>query len=65
MTICAHCGGSGIQRVSEQRFRTCLHCLGNGDNGGSPTNDAVLRFPQVEIDLTPDLSAAVSSSAAR
>ena len=65
MTICAHCGGSGIQRVSEQRFRTCLHCLGNGDNGGRPTPDTVLRFPQVEIDLPPDLSESVSSSAAR
>ena len=65
MTPCAHCGGSGIQRVSEQRFRTCLHCLGNGDNGGSPTCDAVLRFPQVKVDLVEDFSAAVSSSAAR
>ena len=30
MTICTVCGGSGIQRVSGQRFRTCLACLGTG-----------------------------------
>lgn len=30
MTICTVCGGSGIQRVSSQRFRTCLACLGTG-----------------------------------
>jgi DnaJ-class molecular chaperone len=65
MTTCAHCGGSGIQRVSEQRFRTCLHCLGNGENGRGQTNDSVLRFPQVRVDLVEDFSAAVSSSAAR
>ncbi|HJN36310.1 MAG: hypothetical protein AB8E74_04575 [Prochlorococcus sp.] len=30
MSICAHCGGSGIQRINDQRFRTCLPCLGQG-----------------------------------
>ena len=30
MTICTICGGSGIQRVSSQRFRTCQACLGTG-----------------------------------
>ena len=30
MPICTVCGGSGIQRVSSQRFRTCLACLGTG-----------------------------------
>jgi len=24
------CGGSGVLRMSEQRFRTCLDCLGQG-----------------------------------
>jgi len=27
---CPHCGGSGVLRMSEQRFRTCLDCLGQG-----------------------------------
>ena len=31
MLTCGICGGSGIQRVSNQRFRTCLACLGQGD----------------------------------
>ena len=30
MEICSCCGGSGIQRVGEQQFRTCLACLGQG-----------------------------------
>ncbi|MAR07714.1 MAG: hypothetical protein CL862_11530 [Cyanobium sp. NAT70] len=30
MCTCTICGGSGIQRVSSQRFRTCLACLGTG-----------------------------------
>ncbi|QNI59595.1 putative DnaJ type IV chaperone protein [Synechococcus sp. BIOS-U3-1] len=31
MAICSSCGGSGIKRISEQRFRTCQHCLGRGE----------------------------------
>ncbi|WP_170953740.1 hypothetical protein [Synechococcus sp. UW179A] len=30
MAICSSCGGSGIKRISEQRFRTCQNCLGRG-----------------------------------
>ncbi|MGB1776408.1 MAG: hypothetical protein ACPHGV_08735 [Synechococcus sp.] len=30
MSTCTICGGSGTQRVSNQRFRTCLTCLGHG-----------------------------------
>ncbi|KZR63493.1 hypothetical protein [Prochlorococcus sp. MIT 1303] len=30
MSICPNCGGSGIQRISHLRFRTCLDCLGQG-----------------------------------
>jgi hypothetical protein len=27
---CPHCGGSGILRMGDQQFRTCLECLGQG-----------------------------------
>ena len=27
---CAQCGGGGILRLSDQRYRTCLECLGQG-----------------------------------
>ena len=30
MCTCTICGGSGIQRISSQRFRTCFTCLGQG-----------------------------------
>ena len=35
MSTCTVCGGSGIQRVSSQRFRTCLTCLGTGQIGST------------------------------
>ena len=27
---CPQCGGSGILRLADQRYRTCLDCLGQG-----------------------------------
>ena len=30
MTPCSQCGGSGVLRLSDQRYRTCLECLGQG-----------------------------------
>lgn len=30
MAVCSSCGGSGVKRVSEGRFRTCQDCLGRG-----------------------------------
>ena len=30
MCTCTVCGGSGMQRVSGDRFRTCIVCLGTG-----------------------------------
>jgi hypothetical protein len=27
---CPRCGGSGVLRLSDQKFRTCLDCLGQG-----------------------------------
>lgn len=29
-TPCFHCGGSGMLRLGDQRYRTCLDCLGRG-----------------------------------
>ncbi|MFN7678618.1 MAG: hypothetical protein ACK5QW_08515 [Cyanobacteriota bacterium] len=29
-TPCRRCGGSGILRLADGRFRTCLDCLGQG-----------------------------------
>jgi DnaJ-class molecular chaperone len=29
-TPCPVCGGSGSLRLSDQRYRTCLDCLGTG-----------------------------------
>jgi len=30
MNPCSQCGGSGVLRLSDQRYRTCLECLGQG-----------------------------------
>ncbi len=35
MENCTHCGGSGIQRISQQRFRTCLNCLGQSNRSAN------------------------------
>ena len=47
MTICTVCGGSGIQRVNSQRFRTCLACLGTGI-----ISHAVHTAPLNQLDTT-------------
>jgi hypothetical protein len=41
--ICPHCGGSGILRMGDQQFRTCLECLGQGQLSRSVQQE--LRFP--------------------
>jgi len=43
MSICPVCGGSGIQRISHLRFRTCLDCLGQGSLSEQIANKYVLR----------------------
>ena len=40
---CPHCGGSGILRMGDQQFRTCLECLGQGQLSRSVQQE--LRFP--------------------
>ena len=40
MSTCTVCGGNGIQRVSSQRFRTCLACLGTGKDAPAPEQQA-------------------------
>jgi hypothetical protein len=39
---CRRCGGSGILRLADGRFRTCLDCLGQG----------ITREPRAGADLT-------------
>ena len=51
MSTCTVCGGTGIQRVSSQRFRTCLACLGTGKIGAAvqsaPLNQIKLKVEAV------------------
>jgi hypothetical protein len=54
--VCPSCGGSGMLRLGDQRFRTCLDCLGQGD---LPAMAEVLQLDSRR------LSAAASSAAAR
>lgn len=51
---CGQCGGSGLLRVAEQRYRTCLDCLGQGRS--LPITGDGLFFRMVSV---------ASSSAAR
>lgn len=61
MTICSSCGGSGIQRVGEQQFRTCLACLGQGCDGAQETE----QDPRLDQMASGELNAVASSAAAR
>ena len=49
MSICPNCGGSGIQRISHLRFRTCLDCLGQGSIIEELTTRYVLRSPAGDL----------------
>jgi hypothetical protein len=34
--LCRQCGGSGMLRLGDQRYRTCLDCLGQGQIPSDP-----------------------------
>ena len=53
MDTCTTCGGSGIQRVSGQRFRTCLPCLGTGQISASGQPAPIHLHTAPETTLTP------------
>ncbi|MEB3165311.1 MAG: hypothetical protein VKO65_01440 [Cyanobacteriota bacterium] len=40
---CPRCGGSGMLRHGDQRFRTCLDCLGQGRLLAEPLRELVFR----------------------
>jgi DnaJ-class molecular chaperone len=52
-STCPHCGGSGTLRLSGQRYRTCLPCLGQG------------RTPALESAITTAKLAALRAEALR
>ena len=60
---CRTCGGSGMLRLADQRYRTCLDCLGQGRKPGLPP--ATTTADLLQGSLPRSLSAAVPSSASR
>lgn len=46
-TVCPHCGGSGILRMGDQQFRTCLECLGQGQLNRTVQQE--LLFPSFSL----------------
>lgn len=62
---CRQCGGSGMLRLDDQRYRTCLDCLGQGQVvralGVTPaaitTADILQRRAEVVISLSASSSA--------
>ncbi len=53
-STCHHCGGSGMLRLDDQRYRTCLDCLGQGQ----------LLRPAAGTLFVPRISVAASASGA-
>lgn len=43
VTTCRRCGGSGILRLEDGRFRTCLDCLGQGLTPAASVSAGVTR----------------------
>ena len=60
--VCSSCGGSGLLRLGDQRFRTCLDCLGQGRLPVVPAATTVAEVLQLD---SRRVSAAASSAAAR
>jgi hypothetical protein len=60
--VCPSCGGSGMLRLGEQRFRTCLDCLGQGHLPAVAAATTVADVLQLD---SRRVSAAASSAAAR
>ncbi len=54
VATCNRCGGSGMLRLGDQRYRTCLECLGQGQ----------LLQPSLDTLYVPRISVAASVSAA-
>ncbi len=59
---CPQCGGSGALRLADQRFRTYLTCLGQGQLTAARAATTVAEVLQLD---SRGLSAAVSSAVAR
>ena len=66
---CRSCGGSGIQRINDKRFRTCLDCLGQGEPTKSQNQELGMSLPALGIQhstaLPEPVNAVVSSSVAK
>jgi hypothetical protein len=43
VATCRRCGGSGILRLEDGRFRTCLDCLGQGVTPAAPVSASLPR----------------------
>ena len=69
--ICQRCGGSGMLRLGDQSFRTCLECLGQGRLPSLPAVTTMAQLRQVEpttaaaVGPRPLNGATASASAAR
>ena len=60
--VCLRCGGSGKLRLGDQRFRTCLDCLGQGHLPAVAAATTVAEVLQLD---SRRLNAAAYSAAAR
>ena len=58
---CQQCGGSGMLRLDDQRYRTCLDCLGHGKVLQAMGATTVAAILQVRAGLQVSLSASSSA----
>ena len=66
---CRSCGGRGIQRINDKRFRTCLDCLGQGEPIKSQNQELDMSLPALGLQhskaRSEPVNAVVSSSVAK
>jgi DnaJ-class molecular chaperone len=58
---CQQCGGSGMLRLDDQRYRTCLDCLGQGKMQQAMGGTTVAAILQGRAGLQVSLSASSSA----
>jgi DnaJ-class molecular chaperone len=58
---CQQCGGSGMLRLDDQRYRTCLDCLGQGKVLQAMAATTVAAILQGRAGLQVSLSASSSA----
>jgi DnaJ-class molecular chaperone len=60
--VCQRCGGSGMLRLGDQSFRTCLECLGQGRLNGFTASTTTVATTMAALRQVEPATVQLSSS---